>query len=39
MDNLKAYKAAGVTAACGAAKVALHHVPPYSPNLSLIEEC
>lgn len=39
MDNLKAHKVAGVTAACAAAEVSLLYLPPYSPELSPIEEC
>jgi transposase len=39
MDNLKAHKVAGVTVACAEAKVSLLYLPPYSPDLSPIEEC
>jgi transposase len=39
MDNLKAHKVAGVTAACAEAEVSLLYLPPYSPDLSPIEEC
>jgi transposase len=39
MENLKAHKVAGVTAACADAEVSLLYLPPYSPDLSPIEEC
>jgi transposase len=39
LDNLKAHKVAGVAAACADAKVSLLYLPPYSPELSPIEEC
>jgi transposase len=39
MDNLKAHKVAGVAAICAAAGVRLLYLPPYSPDLSPIEEC
>jgi transposase len=39
MDNLKAHKVAGVADACAAAGVRLLYLPPYSPDLSPIEEC
>jgi transposase len=39
MDNLKAHKVAGVAEACAAAGVRLLYLPPYSPDLSPIEEC
>jgi transposase len=39
MDNLRAHKVTGVTAACAAAGVRLLYLPPYSPDFSPIEEC
>ena len=39
MDNLKAHKGAGVTAACATAGVRLLSLPPYSPDFSPLEEC
>ena len=39
LDNLKAHKVAGVAAACAAVGVRLLYLPPYSPDLSPIEEC
>lgn len=39
MDNLKAHKVAGVTTACRDAEVSVLYLPPYSPDLSPIEEC
>jgi transposase len=39
MDNLKAHQVAGVADACAAAGVRLLYLPPYSPDLSPIEEC
>jgi len=39
MDNLKAHKVACVTAACAEAEVSLLYLPPYSPDLSPIEDC
>jgi transposase len=39
LDNLKAHKVAGVADACAAAGVRLLYLPPYSPDLSPIEEC
>lgn len=39
MDNLKAHKVSGVMAACTDAQVSLLYLPPYSPDLSPIEEC
>jgi transposase len=39
LDNLKAHKVAGVAAACAAVGVRLLSLPPYSPDLSPIEEC
>jgi transposase len=38
LDNLKAHKVAGVAEACAAAGVRLLSLPPYSPDLSPIEE-
>jgi transposase len=39
MDNLRAHKVTGVAAAWAAAGVRLLYLPPYSPDLSPIEEC
>ena len=39
LDNLKAHKVAGVADACAAVGVRLLYLPPYSPDLSPIEEC
>jgi transposase len=39
LDNLKAHKVAGVAEACATAGVQLLYLPPYSPDLSPIEEC
>ena len=39
LDNLKAHKVAGVADACAAVGVRLLSLPPYSPDLSPIEEC
>jgi transposase len=39
LDNLKAHKVAGVAEACAAAGARLLSFPPYSPDLSPIEEC
>ena len=39
MDNLKAHQVAGVADSCAAAGVRLLSLPPYSPDLSPIEEC
>jgi transposase len=39
LDNLNAHKVAGVAEACAAAGVRLLYLPPYSPDLSPIEEC
>jgi transposase len=39
LDNLKAHTVAGVADACAAAGVRLLYLPPYSPDLSPIEEC
>jgi transposase len=39
LDNLKAHKVVGVAEACAAAGAHLLYLPPYSPELSPIEEC
>jgi transposase len=39
LENLKAHKVAGVADACAAVGVRLLSLPPYSPDLSPIEEC
>jgi DDE superfamily endonuclease len=38
-DNLSAHKAAGVQEAIAAAGARLLYLPPYSPDLNLIERC
>jgi transposase len=38
LDNRKAHKVAGVADACAAVGVRLLYLPPYSPDLSPIEE-
>jgi len=39
MDHLTAHKVAGVADICASAGVRLLYLPPYSPDLSPIEEC
>ncbi|CAA9217044.1 MAG: Mobile element protein [uncultured Acetobacteraceae bacterium] len=38
MDNLPSHKVAGVRGAVEAARATLRHLPPYSPDLNLIEQ-
>jgi transposase len=39
LDNLRAHKVAGVAAAINACGASLLYLPPYSPDLSPIEQC